>query len=906
MNLKKYNSLNCGIGTMNLIYCLLVMLIVLILAIGAVSANEDIINGAAINDNSMDIHEVNCLIDANNNQELSFNDNSYQDSFQGQNNACDGFVKSSVDGQGFIQSLDNDSSYPSKAKREVSKASLKNNDDVIIVNDWDELQYYAYLSDRNYVVQLKKNTNYYPTDPRDNNYQIVFKNNMTILGNDGAYIGDSSSDYEMIHYVAMFVPDDSKIGISLEGINFKWIGATANMVGVSGIFLQMGGNGNNSLKDCHFEEINVECDHSSIVYLKKGNATLENCSFKNCVSNFGCISIYDPSSVTSAKMIVRDCYFENNYANVEPGCINNCGILEVYNSTFYRNRAFWWAGAIHTHGGANTTIYDSDFINNVAGWNGGALYCYSYLQVFNTRFIGNNCTTNYGGGAIGSCKYISNPHIYVSKCLFEDNANNCWHMDNLSTTGTGRGGAIAIADEGSLDVTDSVFIRNSAALGTAISARGYSGYGSPDVYIVNNSFINHTRIDDVLNIQLGNESICIISNNSYEGNSIVFSNLALSKLSEEKEYATLKVDCSLANPSYYDEDILSKTSYDVYVNGRYVKTVDSSIFNIDFGDLDICDVYVVPTISNRNSNLVTVMSARDYIYVSKDFGDDENDGSSRDSPVNSISKALELAVNYRSIILLDGDYSEALTLDYDVTIKGESNARFTNSSSFTINNNDLTLKNLRISNLNSDIFIKQDDGNLTIENCIFENNTISKLIEARKVNVSSSIFINNLGPLVYNDGSNVPEGDSIVYDDYLIIKDSILLNNTNIVQGISNYDLDYNWWGNALENKTKPLDLNINNWIILNAKANPDALEVNQSSEIQMGFYLNDGTQYFALPEIYFNILPEGGIANANKSTIYSKIQYTLTSLSDGCLNINYNDVNIPLDFEFLKSNPYI
>ena len=126
---------------------------------------------------------------------------------------------------------------------------------------------------------------------------------------------------------------------------------------------------------------------------------------------------------TSARMIVTNCYFENNYASTEPGGINNCGVLTVYNTTFYKNRSRWWAGAIHTHGGANTTLYNSKFISNVAGWNGGALYTYSYLQIYNYNFIGNNCTTNNGGGAIGACLYLHSPYIYIENSLFESNEN---------------------------------------------------------------------------------------------------------------------------------------------------------------------------------------------------------------------------------------------------------------------------------------------------------------------------------------------------------------------------------------------------------------------------------------------------------------------------------------------------
>ena len=125
----------------------------------------------------------------------------------------------------------------------------------------------------------------------------------------------------------------------------------------------MGGNSkDNLLENSTFYNINSGTGHGCVYYLKRGYATVKNCSFKNITTEFGVLSIYDPAedptkNCTTAGMLVENCYFEDNYAHVEPGCINNCGQLIVKNSTFYKNRAFWWAGAIHTHGGANTTMW---------------------------------------------------------------------------------------------------------------------------------------------------------------------------------------------------------------------------------------------------------------------------------------------------------------------------------------------------------------------------------------------------------------------------------------------------------------------------------------------------------------------------------------------------------------------
>lgn len=69
-------------------------------------------------------------------------------------------------------------------------------------------------------------------------------------------------------------------------------------------------------------------------------------NFTKCTTSFGTVTVHNAASTTNVHMVVRNCNFEDNYATTEPGAINNCGQLEVYNSNFTRNGAYWWAGAI--------------------------------------------------------------------------------------------------------------------------------------------------------------------------------------------------------------------------------------------------------------------------------------------------------------------------------------------------------------------------------------------------------------------------------------------------------------------------------------------------------------------------------------------------------------------------------
>ncbi|WP_407376208.1 Ig-like domain repeat protein [Methanobrevibacter sp.] len=627
----------------------------------------------------------------------------------------------------------------------------------IVVENWDDLQYYCSLDDNNYVLKLKENTSYYPTDLTDESYQIKVNNNVTIIGSEGAYFGDSSPNARTINYLAINVPEYSGIGITLKDITFKWISSEFQP---NAGFLQMAGNANNYIDNCIFDNITMTGGHSSVVYLLRGDVTLSNCSFTNITSDFGVFSLYDPKDdptdiCTHARGLVQDCYFEGNFARTEPGCINNCGVLVVRNSTFYRNAAFWWAGAIHTHGGANTTIYDSNFTDNTAGWNGGALYTYSYLQIFNTVFKGNNCTTNNGGGAIGACKYLHSPYIHVEDSLFENNENLCWAFTNESTTGLGRGGAISIMDEGDLTVLNTTFIKNSASIGTAICAISQGSlYGSPDVTLIGNRFINHTRVEDVLVLKLDYNSKCELRDNYYLANSMIFSKLKLTAEDRIGDEVTLHIDAALKYPNYYDSDILEKSGYDVYMDGVYLKTVNSTDFTLNLKNVEKAQVYVVPSISTSQSNEVSVGLPREYIYVSQKSGSDSNNGS-KESPVSTIAKAVELARTTGNIWIVDGTFKETnLNVNYNLSITGEDATFSSKGNIFTFGDVDVELKNIVFKNSkqassSSERIIKHSSGILTLENCTFDSNTYNTLIETGGSIESSNLeFVKNNGILI--------------------------------------------------------------------------------------------------------------------------------------------------------------
>jgi hypothetical protein len=313
------------------------------------------------------------------------------------------------------------------------------------------------------------------------NSQIVFGNSATIIGSSDTYITTNNPN------LIPFFNSNSNLNITFLNVNFK--DSNCN------IFIQSAGN--NELNNCIFSNITTGAGKTSVVYNTQGLMNLDNCTFTNCHTQYGTITNYG----SNVRMNVDNCNFVNNNASVEPGAINNCGILNVTNSMFVGNNATWWAGAIHTHSNAQTRIIGSKFIKNHAGWNGGALFTYSKLEVYHSTFDENICDTTTGGGAIGSYNFGSSYNITIENCSFKNNKN---------TASGGNGGAITALNGGYLNVHGSNFTNNSADNGLAICAfnANYPNAtgGVPFLQVYNNTFNNHWSniTENTVQISAGN------------------------------------------------------------------------------------------------------------------------------------------------------------------------------------------------------------------------------------------------------------------------------------------------------------------------------------------------------------------------------------------------------------------
>ena len=224
-------------------------------------------------------------------------------------------------------------------------------------------------------------------------------------------------------------------------------------------------------------------------------------------------------------------------------------------------------------------------------------------------------------------------------------------------------------------------------------------------------------------------------------------------------------DLSLSSDSN-SELIIDESSSDIISDMDLSESIDSNTIEDNSG-----------LSSNSNENLLSDDS--DSIYVSKS-GNDENDGS-KDNPVSSVSKAIELATNpdtgCHKVFVLEGTYDVyGIDLDYtSLTIEGSGidktifdGVGYTGGM-FSIFESNLTIKNLNIIdavNTGGSGGAFTNMGNLTIENlkvsgCIVKNANGGVIYSVGNLNILNSSFSNNQviptegggnGGVIYADG----------------------------------------------------------------------------------------------------------------------------------------------------------
>ncbi|WP_462316081.1 right-handed parallel beta-helix repeat-containing protein [Methanobrevibacter sp.] len=225
----------------------------------------------------------------------------------------------------------------------------------------------------------------------------------------------------------------------------------------------------------------------------------------------------------------------------------------------------------------------------------------------------------------------------------------------------------------------------------------------------------------------------------------------------------------------------------------------------------------------------------------------------------------------------------------------------------------VTIRNLTIMNVNAHEYggaiYFSGEGSGTVENCNFTNNSANNggavyfNCNGRLTNCS---FIDNEaiagGAVLWNCADGVASScifinnsadNGIIYFDnagsgaHLIINDNIFLRNEGKAISFAESDgasnADFNWFGNTKDDfNEKPLsdNVDIDIWLFLDAKSNPDIFPISTASEITFSLYAYDSNEVFGydnsrLKPVKLTITPVNGQVNATNVELAKTILYT-------------------------------
>ena len=242
------------------------------------------------------------------------------------------------------------------------------------------------------------------------------------------------------------------------------------------------------------------------VYWKGDNALVNSSQFISNIAYYsgtevcqgGAISFHDNNAT------VENCYFYDNIGDSEGGAIywNGEDGIEVFNSKFNANGAYYSGGAVYGNG-ENILINQSVFNDNFVRFSsGGAIYLNGNDGIVSDSIFDANVADISGGAIYGIGK-----NILINQSLFTDNtaleyiggavalqASGTIDNSNFTNNYAYKGGAIHWIDQGISIVNNSKFYNNSAVYsGGAIACDYY--YDTDEKFIQNSLFVNNSCVN---------------------------------------------------------------------------------------------------------------------------------------------------------------------------------------------------------------------------------------------------------------------------------------------------------------------------------------------------------------------------------------------------------------------------
>ena len=446
-----------------------------------------------------------------------------------------------------------------------------------------------------------------------------------------------------------------------------------------------------------------------------GKLLIEACKFEENSAVYGGAVMFEKFSQDT--VAIKDSVFNNNQA-WQGGAVNGndlVGSLIVTGSNFTANKAVGPnAGQSSPIGGAfmiGTKSYTGialdvsgcNFVDNDGGYMGGAIASSpnNDIKVTDSNFTGNTATTLGGAIVTGT-----GTNLTVEGSTFTNNQVNS------------MGGAIFIEPNANVKISDSTFTGNVDAYPVAVMS--YQG----NLELERNTFDDASvfnyggEITSQINIEvLDNDTISV-----YDGNA----NL----------YATLTDD---------NGNFIRDSTFKFVINGENVGA------NIDVANKVYTATYTLPS---SGVYTVSAVSSKGEEYTVKTGTIKNYKGTFTDlkAKINDASGTLDLDYNFAYDADLDGvDVMDCIDIDDAIVINGNGHT-ISGSNLACIFNiyNETTLNNIAFVNgsyeMGGAIYV---DDTLTINDCIFENNTATKqggaiyICDGAVIIITNSIFSNN-------------------------------------------------------------------------------------------------------------------------------------------------------------------
>ncbi|SFL59699.1 Protein of unknown function [Methanobrevibacter olleyae] len=519
--------------------------------------------------------------------------------------------------------------------------------------------------------------------------------------------------------------------------------------------------------------------------------TLTNAHASGSAYDFGGAILIEDSGntnpIVAGNLIITDSVISNSYASYGGAIGTNRGTIDNINNVTFINNSALSGGVFYIQQKGTLTIGDNcKFINNTASGRGSVTYAQAKVTTGkNNFFYGNIATGNYGYGTVFGYGFEIGPaNVFVNNKATQGGA---LYLGGNSFTGFGSY-CIFI---NSTDDNGRPVVKQSA--GRALTLDNcYWGTNTPDFSALCNGAINYTSYlilnisSDVNSVRVGDSAVITVDLTKNQNGTTVDINSLPSVLP-----LIFTVENGNVNP--IETELLNGiglTAYSPAVMGE--GSVTANIYAI----AETLSLEVLPELGT--------------VFVNYTGGLDTNDGSSWDNAIKTISHALEIVGEGKTIYIADGlnylDDSTADGLDIgknlsivgmgdDVVIDANNNGRIFSIGAYTVN-----LSNLIFINGNSSTATDKRGGalyvngtTLIIDNCKFINNTagtkaaagnVSTYAGAINLKSSTTTIINSEfeGNTAWSTGAGINAENSNVL---LNISDSTFINNILLNNGWS-------------------------------------------------------------------------------------------------------------------------